>query len=195
MRPAVIALVLWVVISFTTSRLDSDIVTPRTSRIRTSSLETSELEYRDSRQRHRYRHRRHRKPHPKYDRTGGCIYEHGGDNKVLGSPTSGAWLEYLPFQQTVYDRLGNVVKKFQFWETGCWMVIERCNFTGEVCVPGSTEKWRFGGCNWTSGSTCVPSKDHWREGTWMKFRECTGGTESGTQQEAGTAHCDHTYAK
>lgn len=157
-----------------------------------------------------------RHPRPKYDRTEGCIYQHGYVDGLHSHSQNlqytakcellrgaGGWAEKLPNQYTCYDRLGNVIEKVHIWPTGCWMVIERCNHTDGVCVPGSGQKWKFGGCTWNL-SLCVPTKEHWRNGSWVPFGHsvqasapnwgCTSHNENQNRKRKCQDHDDHTYS-
>ena len=75
--------------------------------------------------------RRRRTDERIYDRTDGCIWQHGYVDG-LWSPdqhehcqqnwtypaTAGVWVEELPGQKTSYDRQGNVIQKIHQWPSG-----------------------------------------------------------------------------
>jgi hypothetical protein len=162
-------------------------------------------------------HAQCRQPRPRYDRTDGCIHQHGYVDRLHSHQQhlrytarckvlrgSGGWGEQLPGQYTCYDRLGTVIERIHIWPTGCWMVIERCNFTGDLCIPGSGVKWKFGGCSWNE-SLCVPTQEHWRAGSWVPFgnkatvvhshTETSGkGQRTGCQERKRKLPDDHNYA-
>ena len=97
--------------------------------------------------------RRYPEQERNYDRTGGCIWQHGYvdglhltlqylhfDQNWTLPLGSGAWIEELPSQKTSYDRRGNVIQKVHYWPTGCWMVIEQSKLEGNECEPASSQK-------------------------------------------------------
>jgi hypothetical protein len=118
---------------------------------------------------------------PKYDRTDGCIMQNVyaeeapfSQHRLPEEPdwshaeSPDVWLELLPGQETSYDKWGSVIQKVHYWPSGCWMVIERCKWTGTACAPMSGQKWRFGGCTWND-EDCIPKQKNWRNGSWVLF--------------------------
>jgi hypothetical protein len=136
-----------------------------------------------------------KEPRPKYDRSEGCIWQHDyidgftspeqfrHVNPNLTAP-NGGWVEVLPCQITTYDKHGTVVRKIHIWDSGCWMVLEKCTLEGDVCAPGSELKFKFGGCTWTGGLRCTPSRENWRDGKYMSFG-----------RKRKNADCDHSYVR
>lgn len=150
-------------------------------------------------------------PH-KLDGTGGCIYSQPVENGPFpfpleeleqeleekanelypgaSGPRNTKWktvfIEKMPNQITVYDRHGNVMERVHYWETGCRMIVEKCRLKGDVCEPGSGEKWRFGGCNWTTGTICEPQKDDRFHGQWVQWPSV---------QHPRTVNCAHFQAR
>lgn len=106
------------------------------------------------------------KPKPKFGVTDRCRHERG--RRLSFSPASGAWVEELPDHITAFDRCGNVIQKLQFWRFGCWTIIERCNWNGEICLPGSKQKLKHASCTWGPGCR-APSRRQLRLGYWVSF--------------------------
>src|SRR4051794_250674 len=105
------------------------------------------------RHRHRHRHVRHtcRPASPRYNGDNRCQF----DTEAL--ITDFAWSERLNQQMISYDHHGNVIQRLQFWPIGCWSRIEKCDWSGTKCIPGTLKKWKYDGCNWRSG-TCKPTR-------------------------------------
>ena len=83
-------------------------------------------------------------------------------------------IEELPYQKTAYDKYNNVIQKIHTWPNGCWMVIEKCYFDGDACIPGSGAKWVFGGCDFSDEEcnqtcVCIPRKETWKDGFWTAW--------------------------